>query len=471
MKAFRTSAVLAFLVACSDAGETDPQPPPVTPPVTETPPANVPDDPNGGGGKPDPTDADPNTPWTPPVETGAVTFPYTAYKCGYAIRQVSPSKPTAMFHDAAAGAAPAPKNLHLTIAGNAATSVVIQWATDPTTAQTEVRFGDAPDKLDKIAHGFSFPSGTRREHETHLCGLQPGKTFYYDAGGAAGRSKVHKVTTAPDAATDVTILVGGDTRSNPSVWGGMATNALAQGPTAMLMSGDAVASGGQQAQWDELFESAPDLFAELPGIWAHGNHEALDELYFDQFAFPDHGGGATQIEEWYGTTYGPLRTITLNDTVSQSAQITGSEKQFLESSLKAVDRTRTPFVLTMHHKPMYTTSLNHSSDTKLRAEWGPLMNQYKVNVDLAGHVHSYESTHPIKAGTTTVTTEADGGTRFFNFGGGGAPLYNFLLTQDWIKMREKTNGFAILKVSATTMTWVAYRADGSTIETIAIPKN
>lgn len=419
----------------------------------------------------DPRDGDPDEPWAPPTETGAVSFPYTAYKCGYPIRQVSPSKPATVFHDAAAGAAPEPKNLHLTIAGNAATSVVVQWSTDTTTKQTEVRFGDAPDRLDKIAHGYSFTAGSRREHEVHLCALKPSKTYYYDAGGDAGRSRVYKFTTAPDDASEVTILVSGDTRSDPSKLGSFAATARTHGPTMMLMSGDAVASGGEQSQWDELFAAAPDLFAELPTLWANGNHEALDELYFAQFALPDHRATTTQIEEWYATTYGPIRFVVLNDTVSNNDQITGSEKQFLQATLQSVDRTRTPFVVSMHHQPMYTASLMHGPNTKLRSEWGPLLARYKVNADIAGHVHSYESSKPLLAGTTTVTTEAIG-TRFFNFGGGGAPLYEFnpFGLNGWLQTKEKTNGFAILKASSTSMTWSAFRADGSAIEAITMPR-
>jgi hypothetical protein len=457
----------SVLAACSDAQRSDDR---ASEEELQAP--AVPDDPDGGGGTPDPTDVDPGGPWTPTVETGTVTFPYIAYKCGYAIRSVSPSQPEAKFHDGAAGAAPAPKNLHVTIAGNAATSVAISWATDATTMQTEVRFGDSPTRLDKVAHGFSFATGAgdRRQHEVHLCGLKSGSTFYYDAGGAAGRSAVHKVTTAPGDASEVTLLVVGDTRSAPSVLGGFAAKAMAQGPTAMLLSGDAVATGGSQPLWDELFDAAPDLFAEVPGLWAHGNHEGLDELYFQQLALPDHQGGTTQIEQWYATTYGPLRVVVLNDTVSSSAQITGSERQFLEASLRAVDRARTPFVTTIHHQPMYTTSNGHASNTQLRSAWGPLLATYKVNTDIAGHVHSYESTTPIVAGTTNTTTDAAGGTRFFNFGGGGAGLYGFTTTQPWIKTRESTNGFAILKVNVRSMTWTAFRKDGSVIETMTIAR-
>jgi hypothetical protein len=237
-----------------------------------------------------------------------------------------------------------------------------------------------------------------------------------------------------------------------------------------MLSGDAVATGGQQGQWDALFAAAPEFFAQVPGLWSNGNHEALDELYFRQFALPDHLGGTTQIEEWYAVTYGPLRAIFLNDSVSNSAQITGSEKQFLRSTLQAVDRERTPFVLTIHHKPMYTTSSGHSSSTQLRSEWGPLLAQYKVNADISGHVHSYESTKPLVAGTTTVTTDLAGGTRFFVEGGGGAPLYSFGAEQPWIQAREKTNGFAIMKIDSTTMKWTAYRKDGSTLDTVTLPR-
>ena len=61
---------------------------------------------------------------------------------------------------------------------------------------------------------------------------------------------------------------------------------------------------------------------------------------------------------------------------------------------------------------------------------------------------------------------ADRGTRFFNFGGGGAPLYTFNATQPWIQLRESTRGYAVLTASATTLSWTAHRDDGTTLETV-----
>ena len=468
--AFALAVLAGYAGACSTTTEIAAPAPDAGPEAA--PPVVVDDTPRG---QVDPgKDADPNDPWAPPAESGAVAFPYTAYRCGYAIRQVSPSKPAADFHEDTSGTAPTPKNLHLTIAGNASSSVVIQWSTDAATLATEVRFGDSPAKLDKIARGFAFDYGAtnRRQHEVHLCGLQAGRTYYYDAGGSKGRSAVYKVTTAPDAPSDVKILVGGDTRTNPDVWASLATSAIAQGATAMVMTGDAVASGGIQAQWDALFEASPELFAQLPGIWAHGNHEGLDESYFAQFALPDNGS-ATGVEEWYATTYGPVRFVVLNDTVSSSSMITGVERTFLDLTLKSVDRVRTPVVVALHHQPLYTTSSGHSPALDLRGAWTPLYDQYHVNAVLNGHVHSYESTKPMAGGTGsavgTATTDALG-TRYLVFGGGGADLYGFKTTQPYIQTRESVHGFAVISASGTDLKWTAFRPDATTIETLTIPK-
>jgi len=115
-----------------------------------------------------------------------VTFPYTAYRCGYPIRQISPSKPAGLFHADVGGAAPAPRNLHLTIE---ATPRRRRRAMEHRRRHASDRgpLGDAPGKLDKIARGFSFSYGVanRRGHEVHLCGLEPGARTTTTPGGKA----------------------------------------------------------------------------------------------------------------------------------------------------------------------------------------------------------------------------------------------------------------------------------------------
>lgn len=415
--------------------------------------------------------------WSPPVERGAVTFPYRAYQCGYSVRSVSPGVRSAQFHADTSGAAPRPRNLHLTFAGDPAMSVVIQWSTDAATAGSEVRFGESAAALDRVARGFSFTyagASGRRQHEVHLCGLSPGRTYYYDAGGSAvgGRSARYRFVTAPSAPTAVRAIVAGDSRSNPSRWAGVARRALAEGADLLLLSGDAVADGASQAQWDALFDASPELFATLPAVWSNGNHEYLAEPYLAQMSLPDNGG-ARGVEQWYALTYGPLRIVALNDTVAASTDISIAQVDFLRATLSSVDRARTPWVLGLHHQPMYTTSSSHGSNATVRGAWAPLYDRFHVNVDIAGHVHSYESTHSLRGGTRSsegTVVPAAMGTRYFNFGGGGAPLYGFSGTRSWIRLRESTRGYAVLAGTATTLTWTAKRDDGTVIETIDLAR-
>src|SRR5690349_15869441 len=75
-------AVIGLLAACSPAGTdgTSSGAPPETVPPGEKP--AIP--PGSSSGQVDPPkDVPPTDPWNPPVETGPVSFPYTAYRCGY----------------------------------------------------------------------------------------------------------------------------------------------------------------------------------------------------------------------------------------------------------------------------------------------------------------------------------------------------------------------------------------------------
>jgi hypothetical protein len=405
----------------------------------------------------------------PPPGARVVGFPLRPDGCDYDVHAVSPGQANVSPHDEQAGREPGVRNLHLTFVGDPSTSVVVQWSTDNETLASEVRFAATGHGPDAVAHGYSFTyggGGSRREHEVHLCGLTPSTTYAYDAGGPAARSPRFQFTTAPDGPREVRLLVAGDARTDPVTWGAIATHALAERPDAMLFSGDAVVDGASQARWDDFFARSTDLLGTTPSLWADGNHEGISEVYFALFAFPDNGDPHRR-EHWYAVTYGPVRVIVLNDTTVPRSEIAGIERDWLERTLAAVDRARTPWVVTMHHQPMYTDSIGHLPDAVTRAAWLPLFERFHVDVDISGHVHNYESTEPIRAGA--VTDDAHG-TRFIIFGGGGAPLYHFLPRQPWSHGREVTHGYGMLQASATHLRWDAHRVDGSLIETIDVAR-
>ncbi len=404
-----------------------------------------------------------------PPGAGTLTLPHRPSGCGYEVRSVSPGHPRISPHANVFGPRSRVRALHVTFVGDPATSAVIQWSTDAATLASEVTYGLDGGSIDTVADGYSFSyggGGARREHEVHLCGLQPGRRYRYHVGAGPMASPTYAFTTAPVDATPVRLLVVGDARSDPTTWGVVARHAFAERPDAMLFTGDAVNDGANQGAWDAFFDAAPELLASTPGLWADGNHEGISEVYFAMFAFPDNGQ-PHRHEHWYATSYGLLHVLVLNDTTIPPSEQASVETDWLRASLRAVDRTRTPWVVAIHHKPMYTDSIGHLPDAVTRGAWLPLWDEYHLNIDFAGHVHNYESSLPIRAGEIT---DDQHGTRFITFGGAGAPLYQFHARQPWVHNRESTHGYGMLTVTPASMRWGAHREDGSLIETIDIPR-
>jgi hypothetical protein len=403
-----------------------------------------------------------------PESAGSLAFPLQPHGCPYALPAVMPGHPRLVPHTDISGPDAAPRNMHITFVGDPSTTAVIQWSTGIRTLTSQVRFGPAGAPMDQIADGYSFTyggAGQRREHEVHVCGLEPGRRYHYEAGGSGGWLGPFEFVTAPAGVADVRIAVVGDSRTDPVTWGHVASQIQAERVEAMLFTGDAVVDGANQSRWDEFFAAGQGLLASTPSLWVDGNHEGIASVYFAQFAFPDNGS-PNRREHWYALPYGPLEVIALNDTTLPNAEIVGEERDFLERTLASLDRARTPWVATFHHQPLYTTSIGHLPDVRTRAAWGPLFERYHVNFDLAGHVHNYESSEPMRGGE--VTDDAHG-TRFFTFGGAGAPLYRFHAPQPWVHGTESTHGYAVMNISATHVTWIAHRLDGSVIETVEIP--
>ncbi|MFO0557534.1 MAG: metallophosphoesterase family protein [Polyangiales bacterium] len=393
----------------------------------------------------------------------ALTLPHRPERCSYDVRAVMPSRVVLQGHAERLGGAPTPRSLHLSVVGSPSESMVVQWSTDARTMASEVRYGSSPTRLDHRAIGYSFEyvgAPGRRQHEVHLCGLQPSSTVYYDAGGEGARSAVYSFVTAPSDTRSVRVMVAGDSRTHPEIWGQIARRAAAMAPDAIFFSGDVTAAGEAQSQWDRFFEEGAALLARAPMFIADGNHDNPSQTYHAQFALPSNGDG-THHERWYRVDYGPIALMVLNDSTVAPSIVREVETPWLARELSAVDRARTPWLITMHHQPMYSTAVGHLPDELTRSLWEPLMDRAHVDVDLAGHVHNYESLFALRAGQIVDETR---GTVRLHFGGAGAPLYPFRERQAFSRTRESVHGWAMLEVSGRELRWTAYRLDGTEIE-------
>jgi hypothetical protein len=104
-------------------------------------------------------------------------------------------------------------------------------------------------------------------------------------------------------------------------------------------------------------------------MFADGNHESLSQIFLSRFALPQElsEGESGQGEEWYSFDYGNAHFVVLNDSVSSTTVLTGSEPTWLRADLGKVDRQKTPWIFVMHHQGAYSCASNHGSNLAVRA--------------------------------------------------------------------------------------------------------
>lgn len=384
--------------------------------------------------------------------------------CGYSVTTRLGAEAPRLANELALGLDPTPMQIHLGIMGDPKTSVVIQWRTvDETTRASTAHWGPGT-SLSETTQGIEFgfkATGTQiyRVHQVHLCGLQPGTTYSYQVGSPGHLSPVFSFHTAPDvtANPDREVVFGfvGDSRGGYDIWEQLLGQLQMRSPDLVLFSGDAVTVGLTQYEWDDFFTRAQPLFATVPVIAAHGNHEVNAVNYFAQLAQPGD-------QQNFGLDYGHAHITVANDTPENLSDLTGSIRDAIAADFTASDSAR--WKLFMHHQPMWSASTRHGSSTTLQQSWQPLVDQHGIDLVLSGHDHDYEITKPLVG--NQVQGSSAGATVYVVAGGAGAELYPNG-TDFWTQYSESAYSAAVLHVSKTQLTLDPFHPDGSALGAMA----
>lgn len=115
--------------------------------------------------------------------------------------------------------------------------------------------------------------------------------------------------------------------------------------------------------------------------------------------FP-HGGqtaasfGDITSNLFWSQNVGPVHVLVLNSYVPYAP---GSPQYaFASADLQSVNRTATPWLIVMHHTPVYHSYHIHFKDSEcFRNAYEPLYLQFSVDFVVVGHVHAMERTRPI----------------------------------------------------------------------------
>jgi len=192
-------------------------------------------------------------------------------------------------------------------------------------------------------------------------------------------------------------------------------------PDVVLHIGDLSYATGYASEWDRFMTMIEPLSSRSPYMVNQGNHERdypKSGSYFQgmdsggecgvptQMRFPMPTPSHRQDEGWYSFEQGPVHFVMLDTemlTGNGSAQFA-----FIDADLRAVNRSRTPWVIVSGHRPMYSGSDSLGKGGKMDGVDtgnGPWMEEledllYKHEVDLClwGHVHNAEVTCPVRKG-------------------------------------------------------------------------
>ena len=263
----------------------------------------------------------------------------------------------------------------------------------------------ASDKVSETAspRGFyhrlkvAIPAGTKKISYTMTC----------DSMGASKTSEPVEVTLPDFSGGKMRFVAAGDSRSNPKHWAAVAAGIEKAAPQLLVFSGDLVADGRDDSQWDaQFFTPGKSMLARTPFYPAPGNHEFDGQAYFKMCYTP----AKEELHSNWSQAVGLVLFIGI-----QGAQdwAPGSENhKWLDQVLGA---SKEKYIFLVNHYPAWSSGKhgNHEGPiVQMRNNVMPLLVKHKATALIGGHDHNYERNEPpANIGVTSITT-----------GGAGAPL-------------------------------------------------
>lgn len=218
--------------------------------------------------------------------------------------------------------------------------------------------------------------------------------------------------------------------------------------TSILWPGDLSYADGVSVRWDSFGVLAEPFLANGETIWGAGNHETASGESFVPYKARYGGQGSL----WYSTKRGMATIITLCSYCQGGEG--SAQYNWLRDTLAQVNRSETPWLIIQFHSPWYCSDVTHVMEAEVqRAAMEPLLaSAGGADFVFAGHVHSYERTHPVTNWTVT-----DCGPVHITIGDGGnreEVANEWYQKPQWSAERESSFGFGTLVIhNATSAEW------------------
>ncbi|KAF4663985.1 hypothetical protein FOL47_005457 [Perkinsus chesapeaki] len=248
-----------------------------------------------------------------------------------------------------------------------------------------------------------------------------------------------------------------------------------------ILYGDVAYSGGYGIVWDQFGAEMEDGFAmRTPFAASVGNHEYCStgnpKGWYPEwgnynsldsggecgvpFSHRYHRGDGINQDYWFSFNFGLVHYVMLS---TEHNYLNGSDQnEWLDKDLSEVDRSKTPWIIVIGHRPMYYSCQTAGQPdgeiaAHLASDVGPLLMKYDVDVYATGHVHHYERTSAIN-GTVHVLS---GSMRFMEGSCSRSDL-------PWLKVVLETYGYVELDVINSTLLNFTYWGYNDTLGSIEV---
>jgi 3',5'-cyclic AMP phosphodiesterase CpdA len=314
---------------------------------------------------------------------------------------------------------------------------VIVWETDRP-IPGEVIFG-----RDGIFDQRVVSAAEGLRHEVTLGGLEPGAEYgYWVASNGYPLSEGGSFRTAPTADdADFTFVAYGDTRSGHDIHRQIAERILTLMPDFAVHTGDLVAQGMYDSEWDRFFEIEQALLANVPLFPSPGNHDANSQHYFDAFVLPGN-------ERWYAFDWGNVRVICLQIDAIMPFGKQSEQVLWLEEALAANTQE---WVIVVFHVPPYDAVSDDAMNYAVRVNIVPLLERYSVDLVINGDSHNYQRS--VVNGITYIVTA-----------GAGAELYYISHPGPDTEVYYNGHHFVLFNVNGGTLNGQVITSDGEIID-------
>ena len=338
----------------------------------------------------------------------------------------------------------------LIITGDPATTITIGW--------NQISGTNPIVYYDTIDHGtdyslYAFSKTVDRDVSyrgmdnrfARLTDLIPDKAYYFVINDSDGTSNRYWFKTSPADLSRLSIIAGGDSRTNPAPR--QRANLLVSKlkPHAILFGGD-FTEDDTDAEWQEWMDdwqlTTADDGRMFPIIPAQGNHESHAVVY-NLFDTPSES-------YYYATSFGDnlFRVYTLNSEVS----VSGNQLNWLQNDLN--ENPDVIWKAAQYHKPMRPHYSDKDENDAAYDAWAQLFYDNNVRLIVECDAHNVKVTWPIEPSLLPGNDEGfivneTYGSVYIGEGGWGAPLYNNDDDKSWTRNSGLFYQFKLLFIDET----------------------